>query len=93
MNSIAESLNSKTGHSFEVDWWSLGIIAYELLVGHTPFVSSSSEAVKDRQLRIRIEKEQPRLAKLLSYGPNHAIVCDLITKLLIKDPEKRLGMF
>jgi len=31
-----EMLNQE-GHSFQVDWWTLGIVIYEMLVGLTPF--------------------------------------------------------
>lgn len=72
-----------------MDWWSLGIVTFELLIGHTPFVSSSNEGISDRAHRCRIQNEQPRLAKLCHQ--NMGKVTDLIQKLLIKDPEKRLG--
>lgn len=85
-------LNSNKGHSFEVDWWSLGIIAYELLIGHTPFLSSLSEKISDRLHRTRIQNEDPRMVKLRSIGRNVDKVSDLIQKLLIKEPELRLGM-
>ena len=31
-----EILNEK-GHSFPVDWWTLGIVTYEMIVGFPPF--------------------------------------------------------
>lgn len=39
-----EILTDKTGHSFEVDIWAIGVIAYTLLVGVPPFQSKTSKA-------------------------------------------------
>lgn len=85
-------INSREGYSFEVDWWSLGIIAFELLVGHTPFLSSASENISDKVHRNRILREDPRLTKLRQIGKNVGKVTDMIEKLLVKDPQLRLGM-
>jgi serine/threonine protein kinase len=34
---MAPEILSKTGHSFPVDWWALGTVTYEMLVGEPPF--------------------------------------------------------
>ena len=45
-----EILQSKNGHSFEVDVWSTGVIIYTLLVGKPPFEAKDVEATYKRIL-------------------------------------------
>ena len=37
----APEMLSERGHSFAVDWWALGVLMFELLVGHSPFASDN----------------------------------------------------
>lgn len=45
-----EILEGKTGHSYEVDFWSVGVIVYTMLVGKPPFETTD---VKTTYRRIR----------------------------------------
>jgi len=38
------------GHDFAVDWWTLGILTYELLVGNAPFLSKNQKTLFDKIL-------------------------------------------
>lgn len=40
---IAPELFSQNGYSFDIDWWSLGTIMYECLVGWPPFCADSPQ--------------------------------------------------
>jgi polo-like kinase 1 len=76
-----EILDGKTGHSYEVDVWSLGVIIYTLLIGKPPFETPD---VKTTYKKIRMN----------SYSfPEHVIISEasknLITKILVLDPSKR----
>lgn len=44
-----EILNEK-GHSFPVDWWALGILTYEMIVGFPPFYTGNNNNSKMYQL-------------------------------------------
>lgn len=43
-----EILLKKEGHSYEVDIWAIGVIAYTLLVGAPPFQAKTSKATCSR---------------------------------------------
>ncbi|OXU27515.1 hypothetical protein TSAR_010879 [Trichomalopsis sarcophagae] len=73
------------GHNHAVDWWSVGVLTYELLTGSSPF---TVEGKKNTQSDIsrRILKKEPVMP--MSLSPS---VRDFIARLLTKDPSVRLG--
>ncbi|KAH0470830.1 hypothetical protein IEQ34_000553 [Dendrobium chrysotoxum] len=71
------------GHGSAVDWWTFGIFLYELLYGMTPFKGSGNE-----------ETLANVVSKTLKFPETPAISLnarDLIERLLVKDPDNRLG--
>ncbi|OQR66144.1 ribosomal protein S6 kinase alpha-5-like, partial [Tropilaelaps mercedesae] len=76
---------STTGHDYCADWWSVGVLTYELLTGASPF---TVEGEKNNQAEIskRILRNQPPMPATISSDAR-----DFIEKLLIKDPTRRLG--
>jgi len=76
-----EILEGKTGHSFEVDVWSLGVIIYTLIIGKPPFETNN---VKETYKRIKND----------NYSfPENALISEpskeLIQSILVLDPNKR----
>lgn len=76
---LAAEMISGNAYSFQIDWWALGIITYELLFGKTPFADENKG-----KLCARILTADP-------VYPNYAdpVTIDFINKLLTKDPMKR----
>lgn len=68
-------------HDKAVDWWSVGILLYEMLVGLPPFYSENVNLMYEL-----IQKADLRVPGFVSYNAR-----DLITKLLRRDPGSRLG--
>ncbi|VEU22591.1 DEKNAAC103351 [Brettanomyces naardenensis] len=71
------------------DWWSIGCILFEFLFGYPPFNASSPEEIFENILHGEIEWPNLPADELRRYCSDSAR--DLITRLLIKDPKKRLG--
>lgn len=72
------------GYSYTVDWWALGITAYELLRGWRPYDIHSSTTVDD-VLNI-FRGDRVRYSSTWSKG-----IVALLRRLLTKDPESRLS--
>eukprot|EP01043_Picozoa_sp_COSAG02_P007358 COSAG02_NODE_218_length_28570_cov_75.594816_22_plen_642_part_00 len=64
-----------------VDWWSLGVLCHELLVGQPPFYSANIDRIYEK-----IAKDELRLPPTVREEPRA-----LIKALLERDPKARLG--
>ncbi|KAI8367785.1 kinase-like domain-containing protein [Blakeslea trispora] len=98
---IAPEVIKGCGHTSAVDWWTLGILIYEMLAsriiknknnrlsfGTTPFKGSGRNETFSRVLHCDVqfgEQPAPYKTTISSQGKN------LIRKLLHKDEHKRLG--
>ena len=88
-----EIINFK-GHTVMSDWWSFGILIYEMLYGKTPFFSMDKDRMYDlittggisypKYLNLKDNEES------LEYNVSEEAK-DLINKLLEKNPGARLG--
>uniref|UniRef100_A0A669B5N1 protein kinase C n=1 Tax=Oreochromis niloticus TaxID=8128 RepID=A0A669B5N1_ORENI len=78
---LAPEVLTDSNYTRSVDWWGLGVLVYEMLVGESPFPGDDEEEVFDS-----IVNDDVRYPRFLS--PNSA---SLIQKLLQKNPDLRLG--
>ncbi|KAF2763684.1 Pkinase-domain-containing protein [Teratosphaeria nubilosa] len=80
---LAPELLHGQGYTKAVDWWTLGVLVYEMLTGLPPFYDENTN-----------EMYRKILAEPLTF-PGPEIVPpaarDLLTKLLDRDPTRRLG--
>ncbi|XVE72910.1 hypothetical protein DITRI_Ditri11bG0076100 [Diplodiscus trichospermus] len=81
---IAPEVLLKKGYAMECDWWSLGAIMYEMLVGYPPFYSDDPMSTCRKIVNWRNHLKFPEEAKLSADAK------DLISKLLC-NVNQRLG--
>ncbi|KAJ4917498.1 putative serine/threonine protein kinase IREH1 [Raphanus sativus] len=72
------------GHGATADWWSVGIILFEFIVGIPPFNADNPEQIFDNIINRKIT--WPSVPEEMSYEAR-----DLIDRLLTEDPHQRLG--
>nr|CAD1839654.1 unnamed protein product [Ananas comosus var. bracteatus] len=81
---LAPEILLGTGHGESADWWSVGVILFELIVGIPPFNAEHPQTIFDNILNRKIP--WPQVPEEMSYEAQ-----DLIDKLLTEDPHQRLG--
>eukprot|EP01125_Pyxidicula_operculata_P011497 TRINITY_DN3763_c0_g1_i1.p1 TRINITY_DN3763_c0_g1~~TRINITY_DN3763_c0_g1_i1.p1 ORF type:complete len:501 (-),score=102.54 TRINITY_DN3763_c0_g1_i1:219-1721(-) len=79
---ISPEVVAGIGHNTSVDWWSLGVLTFEMLAGHPPFIA---ETILDLFNAIR----EPTKIQYPSHFSSHAV--DFIKRLLVVNPALRLG--
>ena len=45
---MAPEILKKSGHTYEVDWWSVGVLLYEMVIGVTPFFGRSQVSIASK---------------------------------------------
>jgi len=78
---LAPEILSDEGYDNSVDWWSLGCVMYEMLVGRAPF-----RIPKGSYLSADLYKKKISIPEFVTNDAK-----DLISKLLIPNPKNRLG--
>ncbi|KAH8673640.1 camp-dependent protein kinase catalytic subunit [Xylariales sp. PMI_506] len=79
---LAPEVVSNKGYNKSVDWWSLGILIYEMLCGYTPFWDSGSPMkIYENILKGKVKYPQ-------YVNPDAQ---DLLQRLITPDLTKRLG--
>nr|XP_014342654.1 PREDICTED: protein kinase C theta type [Latimeria chalumnae] len=69
-------------YSVSVDWWSFGVLLYEMLIGQSPFHGSDEE-----ELFQSIRMDDPYYPRWLGKDGR-----DILVKLFVREPERRLGV-
>jgi len=72
-----------------LDYWSIGIVLFEFMVGVPPFNDDTIEKIFDNIANNRIPWDQIEIGH--QEDQMNPVAYDLITKLLEPDPKKRLG--
>lgn len=81
---FAPELIKGKGHTFSLDWWTLGILVFELCAGRTPFVAPNAPAIYRKVLKGIHQVAFPASAS--------EMVVRFIKGLLKTDPAERLPM-
>ena len=78
---LAPEMLKKIGHGQSLDWYLLGVLLYEMLVGITPYFSNNKDELFDNIINGKL-----KLPRNISAESKSIIIC-----LLNRNPVKRLG--
>ncbi|KAI4290414.1 MAG: hypothetical protein L6R35_000315 [Caloplaca aegaea] len=78
---MAPEVIQQQNYGSEVDWWSFGVLGFELLVGNSPFHANNDAKIQEKIVKCKL---------VLPFFMS-ADAKDLLTRLLRKRPKERLG--
>ncbi|GAA5853039.1 hypothetical protein JCM3766R1_000850 [Sporobolomyces carnicolor] len=79
---LAPEVLLDVGYSYPADWWSLGVLLFEMSWGWSPFYAETAVEEYERILKSEI--------KIPNKGGYSAELKDLVLQLLNRDPESRI---
>lgn len=79
---LAPEMITRSGHNRMIDWYLLGVLFYEMLTGVTPYFADNKDQLYFNILKGPLKMPNKGISELAK---------DLILKLLVRNPTKRLG--
>lgn len=79
---LAPEIVLNQGHDLAVDYWALGVLIYEIINGLPPFYHENSLRIFEKIAAGKLHFQDGMFSKNAE---------DLISKLLVKNPSRRLG--
>ena len=80
---LAPELLRGQGYTKTVDWWTLGVLLYEMLTGLPPFYNENTNEMYGKILSEPLHFPGPEIVPPAAR--------DLLTRLLDRNPERRMG--
>ena len=83
---LAPEVLCNVNHNFSIDYYAVGIITYELMFGHRPYIGKNKHEVKQLILTKQAKLDYDDLPEDFSNS-----IADFINKLIQRKPKNRLG--
>ena len=83
---MAPEVITGNNHCKVVDYFAMGIIGYELMMGERPYKGRSRKEIKEQMITYQVEIEEENIP--IGWSVEAA---NFFNKLLIREPENRLG--
>lgn len=84
---MAPEIMCRQNHGVAVDFYALGIIAYEMMIGKRPYTGKDRKEIRDNVL-----KEQASIKKSMIPDGWSIEAADFINKLIQRKPANRIGL-
>ena len=76
----------KEKHSYVSDFFSLGVICYEMMMKKRPYIGKNRQEIKDKMSKEQVQIKSSQIPS--GWSPE---IANFINKLLVINPENRLG--
>jgi protein kinase A len=83
---MAPEVMSKQNHGVAVDYYGLGVICYEIIMGVRPYSGKSRKDIKDTVMKLQTQIKKKDVPKGWSL-----VAIDFVNQLIQRKPLKRLG--
>jgi serum/glucocorticoid-regulated kinase 1/serum/glucocorticoid-regulated kinase 2 len=83
---MAPEVMCRLNHTVSVDYFAVGVMAFECMYGRRPYIGKSRKEIRDHILQKQIQIRKPDIPSNWSTA-----AADFINKMIQRKPQHRLG--